>query len=58
MCRVLTAVSSASIIRAMVDAVRISETSIYFNETTRRYVTEGRHLKPTLTSRLLVFIFH
>jgi hypothetical protein len=28
----------------MMEAVRTSETSIYFNETTRRYIPEGCHL--------------
>jgi hypothetical protein len=40
-------VRTASIIRfiaLMMEAVRISETSVYFNETTRRYVPEGYNL--------------
>jgi hypothetical protein len=28
----------------MIVAVRASETSVYFNETTRRYIPEGCHL--------------
>jgi hypothetical protein len=31
-------VRTASIVRAMMDAVRTSETSVYFNETARRYI--------------------
>jgi hypothetical protein len=36
---------TASIIRAMMKAVRTSETSVYSNETTRCYVPEGSNLK-------------
>jgi hypothetical protein len=32
------------VITAMMQAVRASETSVYSNETTRRYVHEGSHL--------------
>jgi hypothetical protein len=32
-------------IREMVEAVRISETSFYFHETTRRYIPERYHLQ-------------
>jgi hypothetical protein len=28
------------------EAVRTSETSVYFNETTRKYIPEGSHLRP------------
>jgi hypothetical protein len=28
----------------MIEAVRTSETSVYFNETTRRYIIESCHL--------------
>jgi hypothetical protein len=34
----------ASIIRAMMEAVRISETSVYFSENTRHCITEGCNL--------------
>jgi len=30
----------------MMEAVRTSETSVYSNETTRRYIPEGSHLLP------------
>jgi hypothetical protein len=30
-------------IKAMMEAVRNSETSVYFNETARRYIPEGFH---------------
>jgi ribosomal protein S18 len=34
---------TVSVIRVlMMEAVRTSETSVYFNETTRRYITEGK----------------
>jgi hypothetical protein len=32
-----------SIIALMMEAVRTSETSLYFNETIRRYIPEGCH---------------
>jgi hypothetical protein len=35
---------TVSIIRTMMVAERASETSVYFNETTRRYTPEGCHL--------------
>jgi hypothetical protein len=39
-------VRTASIIIAlMMEAVRTYETSVYFNETTRRYTPEGCHLR-------------
>jgi hypothetical protein len=31
------------IIRVMTEAIRVSETSVYSNETTRRYNPEGSH---------------
>jgi hypothetical protein len=34
----------------MVDAVRTPATSVYFNETTRRFVSEGRRLEWTLVT--------
>jgi hypothetical protein len=34
----------AFIITLMMDAVHTSETSVYFNETTRRYIAESYHL--------------
>jgi hypothetical protein len=34
-----------SILRAMTCAVYITGTPVFFNETTRRYIPEGRHLK-------------
>jgi len=37
-------VRTASILTLMVDEVSISETSIYSNETTRRYTPEGSYL--------------
>jgi hypothetical protein len=37
-------VRTSSIIMAMMEAVRTSETSAYSNETTRRYIPEGSHL--------------
>jgi hypothetical protein len=37
-------VRTSSIIRAMMEAVRTSETSVYFNETTRHYMAEGCHI--------------
>jgi hypothetical protein len=33
-----------AIITLMMDAAHTSETSVYFNETTRRYIPEGYHL--------------
>jgi hypothetical protein len=36
---------SAVISALMVEVVRTSETSVYFNETTRRYIAEGCHLR-------------
>jgi hypothetical protein len=36
----------------MIEAVRISEMSVYFNETTLRYIPEGCHLH-TLSSNNL-----
>jgi hypothetical protein len=36
---------TASIIRAMIEAVRTSETSVNFNVTTRRYIPEDSKLK-------------
>jgi hypothetical protein len=35
------------IIRVVMEAVRTPETSIYFNETTRRYVPEGSDIQNT-----------
>jgi hypothetical protein len=35
---------SASIITAMMEAVRTSETSVYFNETTQHYILESCYL--------------
>jgi hypothetical protein len=35
-------------ITMMMEAVRTSETSVYFNETTRRYIPEGCHLQVKL----------
>jgi hypothetical protein len=32
----------------MMETVHISETSVYFNETTRRYIPEGCHLHTLL----------
>jgi hypothetical protein len=32
----------------MMEAVRTSETSVYFNETTWRYILEGSHLRESL----------
>jgi hypothetical protein len=32
----------------MMEAVRTSETSVYLNEPTRRYIPEGPHLKTRL----------
>jgi hypothetical protein len=40
---------TASIIRAMM-AVRTSETSVYVNKPTRRYIPEGRHLQSVRAS--------
>jgi len=37
-------VHTAFIIREMMEAVRTSETSIYFKENTRCYIPESRHL--------------
>jgi hypothetical protein len=34
----------------MMEPVRTSETSVYFNETTRRYIPEGCHLAISLFS--------
>jgi hypothetical protein len=34
----------AIIIALMMEAVSITETSLYFKETTRRYISEGCHL--------------
>jgi hypothetical protein len=36
-------------IRVMVAAVRTFKTSVYFNETTRHYITESCHLQPMKT---------
>jgi hypothetical protein len=36
-------VVSSSIMRTMMAEVRISETSFYFSETTRRFIIEGSH---------------
>jgi hypothetical protein len=36
----------------MVDAVRTSEMSVYFDETTRRYIPEGCHLLTRLRENL------
>jgi hypothetical protein len=36
---------TASIIRAMVEAVRTSETSVHFNVTARRYIPEDSKLQ-------------
>jgi hypothetical protein len=36
---------TAAIIRAVMEAVRASETSVYSNETTRRYIPEGFNLQ-------------
>jgi hypothetical protein len=38
-------VRAASIIRAMMEVVRTSETSVYYNETTRRNIPEGTNLQ-------------
>jgi hypothetical protein len=38
-------VSNASIIRAMMEAVRTSEMSVNFNVTTRHYIPEGSKLQ-------------
>jgi hypothetical protein len=47
-------------IALMIEAVRTSETSAYFNETTRRYNTEYQHLhtgrRENLKSHKLVFV--
>jgi hypothetical protein len=40
----ISEVHIASIIRAMMEAVQTSETSVYFNKTTQRYIPEGYHL--------------
>jgi hypothetical protein len=37
------------IIALMMEAVHTSETSVYFNETTRRYIPEGCHLQYPVT---------
>jgi hypothetical protein len=37
-------VRTASIIALTVEAICTSETSVYFNETARRYIAEGYHL--------------
>jgi hypothetical protein len=33
----------------MMEAIRTSETSVYYNETTRRYISEIYHLHPNLS---------
>jgi hypothetical protein len=38
-------VSTASAIALMMVAVQTSETSVYFNDITRRYIAEGCHLQ-------------
>jgi hypothetical protein len=38
-------VRTASIIRAMLEVIRISETSVYYNETVQTYVPEGCNLQ-------------
>jgi hypothetical protein len=38
-------VDSVSFIALMMEAVRISKTSVYFNETTQRHIPEGCHLQ-------------
>jgi hypothetical protein len=40
----------SSFITLMMEAVHISETSVYFNDTSRRYIPENFHLHETLRS--------
>jgi hypothetical protein len=42
------------IIRAMTEAVRTSETSVYFSETTQRYIPESCH--PHMKDYCLLFV--
>jgi hypothetical protein len=49
---------AASVIRAKTEAVRTSETSDYFNETTHRYIPEGCHLHTRRRESLKSHIFH
>jgi hypothetical protein len=55
-------VRSASIIREMLAlmmvAVRTSETSVYCNETTRRYIPEGYFLHTCRRENLKSHVFH
>jgi hypothetical protein len=46
---------TACLFMALMEAVRISETSVYINETARRYIPEGCHL---LTPLLRSYISH
>jgi len=54
-------VLTASIIRAMMEVVRTSETSVNFNETTRRYIPEDSKLhtrrRENLKSHILLHFF-
>jgi hypothetical protein len=44
-CTDVSEVHIASIIRPVLEAVHTSETSVYSNETTRRYIPEGSKLR-------------
>jgi hypothetical protein len=46
---------SGRFIALMMDAVRTSETSVYFNETTRRYIPEGCHLQTRRRENMVDF---
>jgi hypothetical protein len=47
--------SLVEFISLMMEAVRTSETSVYSNETTRRYVPEGSHLNIKFIFTVLCF---
>jgi hypothetical protein len=49
-----------AIIALMMDAVRTSETSVYFNGATRRYIPQGYHIHTRRPENLksLIILFH
>jgi hypothetical protein len=55
----VSAVRTSSVISAMMEAVRTSETSVFFNETARLYIPQGCHVhtrrRENLKSFLLLF---
>jgi hypothetical protein len=47
-CSLVEELRVSIIIALMMQSARTSETSVYFNETTRRYMPEGSHLHTNL----------